>query len=57
MGGFTTWAHFIIETDQLVRADQLGTAVAYVVASIMLGLLATVAKVALAERASHRAKW
>ncbi len=54
IGGFTTWSHFIIETDQLVGAGQLGTAVAYVGASILLGLLAAAAGATLVERASRR---
>jgi fluoride exporter len=57
IGGFSTWAHFIVETDQLVGEGQLGSAVAYVVASIMLGLLAAALGVVLAERASHRLRW
>ena len=46
VGGFTTWAHFIIETDQLVGADQCRTAVAYVVVSIILARFADIGRLA-----------
>jgi CrcB protein len=40
LGGYTTFSTFAVETTQLVRADRAVTAATYVVASVVLGLLA-----------------
>ena len=40
-GGFTTFSAFSVETFSLLRAGQLGYASAYIIASIVLGVLAT----------------
>lgn len=47
LGGFTTWSHFIVEADQLVDAGQAVLATVYVVASIVVGVLAAAAGAAL----------
>jgi CrcB protein len=49
IGGYTTWSHFIIESNQLIDAGQAVLAVVCVVSSMVLGLLAATAGVALAE--------
>ena len=41
LGGFTTFSAFSIETIGLLRVGQLGYAAAYVSASVIVGLLAT----------------
>ncbi len=41
MGGFTTFSAFSNETVNMLRDGQLGYASAYVIASILLGLVAT----------------
>ncbi|QHL89149.1 fluoride efflux transporter CrcB [Nibribacter ruber] len=43
LGGFTTFSAFSYETVSLLRAGQFGYAVTYVAASILLGLLLTLA--------------
>jgi CrcB protein len=48
LGGFTTWSHFITESDQLIGAHQTGMAVLYMAASLGLGLLAVAAGAVLA---------
>ena len=40
LGGYTTFSTFAVETTQLVRADRAVTAATYVVASVVIGLLA-----------------
>ncbi len=40
LGGFTTFSTFAVENAQLLRADRVGTAVAYCVTSIAVGLFA-----------------
>ncbi len=40
LGGYTTFSTFAVETTQLVRSHDGGLAVAYVVASVAVGLLA-----------------
>jgi CrcB protein len=40
LGAFTTYSTFAVETDLLVRAGRLGLAVAYVVATVAVGLAA-----------------
>ena len=41
LGGFTTFSAFSIETLTLFRGGQIGHALLYVLASVLLGLLAT----------------
>jgi len=40
LGAYTTWSTFMVETDQLLAHGHPATAVAYVVASLVVGLLA-----------------
>ena len=40
LGGYTTFSTFAVETTQLVRAHAAAVAVAYVIASVVAGLLA-----------------
>jgi CrcB protein len=40
LGGYTTFSTFAVETTQLVRADRTVTAAMYVVASVVVGLIA-----------------
>lgn len=40
LGGFTTFSTFAVETVQLVRAHCAGLAIAYVIASVLVGTLA-----------------
>jgi CrcB protein len=54
IGSFTTWSHFIIESDQLIEAGQAGLAILYVVASIVLGIVAAALGAALVEARRRR---
>jgi len=49
IGGFTTYSTFIVETDQLIAAGHLWVGGAYAVVSILLGVLAAFAGIALAR--------
>lgn len=49
-GGFTTWSTFMVGTDQLIARGCIGIAIGYVAASVVAGLLATVAGAATVER-------
>ena len=40
LGGYTTFSTFAVESMQLIRADRLVTAAAYVIASVAVGILA-----------------
>lgn len=50
LGGFTTWSHFIVETDQLADADRVTLAGVYTVSSVVIGVLAAAAGAALVGR-------
>ncbi|SDG00150.1 CrcB protein [Blastococcus aurantiacus] len=52
LGGFTTYSAFAVETVQLAEAGRAGTAAAYVLASVIAGVLAT----ALGLRAGRSAR-
>lgn len=39
LGGFTTFSSFGLETFQLIRAEQLGLALLYVISSLMVGIM------------------
>lgn len=47
-GGLTTYSTFAVEADLLVRSGDSGVAVGYVAASLVLGVVATVAGIAVA---------
>ncbi|MFG1776132.1 fluoride efflux transporter CrcB [Micromonospora sp. NPDC049051] len=49
LGGFTTWSHFIVEADQLIGARRTGIGIIYLVASIVVGVLAAALGARLAE--------
>ncbi|WP_291381157.1 CrcB family protein [Demequina sp.] len=49
LGGFTTYSTFIVETDRLVATDHLWTGVAYPLVSVVVGVLAAVAGIAVAR--------
>ncbi len=40
-GGYTTFSTFSLENIQLIQNNQMGTALAYIVSSVIVGLLAT----------------
>ena len=54
LGGFTTYSALAVDTDELVRAGQLGLAVLYAVGTVLLGALATVLGILLAARHQRR---
>ncbi len=41
IGAYTTWSTFMVDTDRLVQAGRVGTAIGYVVSSLVAGLAAT----------------
>ncbi|MGW1056793.1 fluoride efflux transporter CrcB [Micromonospora rubida] len=56
IGGFTTWSHFIVESDQLIGAQRSGVGIAYLVVSIFVGVIAAALGARLAElRVGHPA--
>ena len=54
LGGFTTYSSLALETDRLAAAGDPGLAVTYALATIVAGLLACFAGVALAARGEQR---
>lgn len=54
LGGFTTYSTFIVETDRLVATGHLWVAAAYAAVSVVLGVLAALAGIALARIALAR---
>ncbi|MET7467488.1 CrcB family protein [Micromonospora sp. NPDC005686] len=54
IGGFTTWSHFIVESDQLIGTGRTGPAIIYLVASIIGGVAAAALGARLAELATGR---
>ena len=52
LGAFTTYSTFAVETDRLLALDRAGTALAYVLVSLLGGLLAAASGVAAARRVS-----
>lgn len=50
LGSFTTYSSFALETERLLVVGAYGTAVAYVAASLVAGLVACAAGVAVAHR-------
>lgn len=54
-GAYTTYSTFAVDTDQLLRADRVGVAVAYALGTVVLGLFATGLGIALAA-AYHRGR-
>lgn len=49
IGAYTTWSTFVTEADNLVRDGDVAVAVAYLVASLVAGLMAVYAGVLLAR--------
>lgn len=50
LGGFTTYSALAVETDTLLRGDHLVLGIAYAAASVVAGLAAALAGVALGSR-------
>lgn len=50
LGGFTTYSSLAVDTDLLVRQGSVGPAAVYALGTVLLGLIATVAGIALAGR-------
>lgn len=50
LGGFTTYSALAVDADTLLRADQLGLALAYAVGTVAVGLVASVAGIAIARK-------
>lgn len=50
LGGFTTYSTFMVETAERLREGHALLAIAYLVGSVMLGLLAAASGIALASR-------
>jgi CrcB protein len=50
IGGFTTFSTVMVDTDLLVRDGQVGTAAVYVIGSVIAGLVAAFAGIAIASR-------
>lgn len=49
LGGFTTYSTFAVETQNLIRTDHVGLALAYGAGSALLGLIAAIAGAATAR--------
>lgn len=52
LGGFTTYSALAVETDGLLRDGRLGLALAYAAATVVLGLVASLAGILLGRRVS-----
>lgn len=50
LGGFTTYSALAVDTDGLIRSDRPGVAAAYALATVTVGLVASVAGIAAARR-------
>ena len=53
LGGFTTFSTYMLDTQDLLRAGRPGTAMAYLFATLLLGLLASWAGVGLTRAAAE----
>jgi CrcB protein len=53
LGGYTTFSTYAVETDELWRHHDLATGIAYVLGSLTVGLLATVAGIVVARATSR----
>lgn len=51
LGGFTTYSALAVDADTLLRTGHLGTALAYAVGTVTLGLVSSVAGIAVARKA------
>ncbi|MEV0429429.1 CrcB family protein [Micromonospora sp. NPDC050495] len=49
IAGFTTWSHLIVESDQLIGARRTGSAISYLILSIVGGVVAAALGARLAE--------
>ena len=54
LGSFTTYSTLAVDTDLLVRDHHLGSAALYAVASVIAGLLATTAGIAVGAQVRTR---
>ena len=50
LGGFTTYSALAVDADTLLRADRLDLALAYAVGTVAMGLVASVAGIAVAAK-------
>lgn len=50
LGGFTTYSTLAVDADTLLRADHLGLALAYAGGTVAMGLVASVAGIAVARK-------
>lgn len=50
LGGFTTYSALAFDTDALLRSGHVGTAIAYALSTVVIGLAASVAGIAFARR-------
>lgn len=53
LGGFTTYSALAVDTDSLLRSDHLPMAAGYAVGTVVLGLFASVAGIAVARKAAQ----
>lgn len=49
LGGYTTFSTFAVESDRLVAVDRVGLALAYLIASVVLGIAAAAVGLRLGE--------
>ncbi|MDQ3157888.1 MAG: CrcB family protein [Actinomycetota bacterium] len=54
LGGYTTYSALAVETDTLIRSGQPWLALAYPLGTVVLGLCASIAGIALARKEFHR---
>ena len=54
LGGFTTYSSFAVDTDGLIVASNIGGSIAYAVATLLVGALASLAGIALGTAINRR---
>lgn len=54
LGGYTTFSTYVVDTQRLVAADAAGTALAYLLGTVVAALAATYLGVALTRRLTQR---
>jgi CrcB protein len=55
LGGFTTYSSFAVDTDGLIVASNIAGSIAYAVATLLVGALASLAGIALGTAINRRA--